>query len=340
MAKGAAARAAARRQRDKWKSKRWYSIRAPRNPWSFKVIGETMAEEEEMLLGRHYEILQYELDGDFSKMNVKVQFRIHEVIGSDALTEYIGHELLKDHIRRQVRRDRGKIDDTVDLVTKDGYYIRVKPMMITRNKIKASQKQEMRSQARDLIIKFGATTTWIDIQKATLDGTLETQIREAASKIQPVRDVMIRRVQLIQSGVEVSDGPTLQEIISQEEVEKQDDAVEEDSEEIDIPVDELPDSIAEAVAEAVPDGKITEAELEREDGETVYEVTVEKDGKEIEIELSLEGDVLEVEEEESDESSAEVDYESMTVAQLKELLKKAGKPVSGKKAELIERLKE
>nr|AIF11436.1 ribosomal protein S3Ae (RP-S3Ae, RPS3A) [uncultured marine group II/III euryarchaeote KM3_52_A01] len=166
MAKGAAARAAARRQRDKWKSKRWYSIRAPRNPWAFKIIGETMAEEEEMLLGRHYEILQYELDGDFSKMNVKVQFRIHDVIGSDALTEYIGHELLKDHIRRQVRRDRGKIDDTVDLVTKDGYYIRVKPMMITRNKIKASQKQEIRSQARDLIIKFGATTTWVDMQKS------------------------------------------------------------------------------------------------------------------------------------------------------------------------------
>ena len=99
MAKGAKARAAARRQRDKWKSKRWFSIRAPRNPWSFKVIGETMAEEKEMLIGRHYEILQYELDGDFSKMNVKVQFRITEVIGSDSLTEYIGHELLKDHIR-------------------------------------------------------------------------------------------------------------------------------------------------------------------------------------------------------------------------------------------------
>ena len=216
MAKGAAARAAARRQRDKWKSKRWYSIRAPRNPWSFKAIGETMAEEEEMLVGRHYEILQYELDGDFSKMNVKVKFRITEVIGSDALTEYIGHEILKDHIRRQVRRERGKIDDTIDLVTKDGYYIRVKPMMISRNRIKASQKQEMRTQARDLIIKFGATTTWVDMQKATLDGTLETQIREAASKIQPVRDVMIRRTQLIQSGVEVSDDPTLEEIIAQE----------------------------------------------------------------------------------------------------------------------------
>ena len=41
--------------------------------------------------------------------------------------------------------------------------------------------------------------------------------------------------------------------------------------------------------------------------------------------------------EESDDSA---DYESKTVVQLKELLKQAGKPVSGKKAELIERLKE
>jgi hypothetical protein len=32
------------------------------------------------------------------------------------------------------------------------------------------------------------------------------------------------------------------------------------------------------------------------------------------------------------------DYSSMTVAELKELLKAAGKPVSGKKSELIERL--
>ena len=332
MAKGAAARAAARRQRDKWKSKRWYSIRAPRNPWSFKVIGETMAEEEEMLVGRHYEILQYELDGDFSKMNVKVKFRISEVIGSDALTEYIGHELLKDHIRRQVRRERGKIDDTIDLVTKDGYYIRVKPMMISRNRIKASQKQEMRTQARDLIIKFGATTTWIDMQKATLDGTLETQIREAVSKIQPVRDVMIRRTQLIQSGVEVSDGPTLEEIISQEvEIKKS----EEDEEE----AEGLADTVAEAVEDVVDEIKEAVSEVAGElkigSGTTAVDAAVEGA---IEVAEEVVESVKEVAEAISGDS--DTDYESMTVAELKVLLKEAGKPVSGKKAELIERLKE
>ena len=295
MAKGAAARAAARKQRDKWKSKRWFTIRAPRHPWSFRVIGETIAEDEEQLIGRHYEMVQNELDGDFSKMHVKVQFRISGVVGADALTEYIGHEFLKDHIRRQVRRDRGKIDDTVDVVTEDGFYIRIKPLMISRHRIKGSQKQQMRTLARDIILKVGATSTWVDFQKATLDGTLEAQIREAASKIQPIRDVMIRRTQLMQSGVVTKDGPTLEQVIEDERA-AQDEA----------------DSVAEEIEE----------------------------DEEIEVEASLEEEALEVEEEESGESVGEVDYESMTVAQLKELLKEAGKPVSGKKAELIERLKE
>ncbi|HIH66799.1 MAG TPA: SAP domain-containing protein, partial [Candidatus Thalassarchaeaceae archaeon] len=44
--------------------------------------------------------------------------------------------------------------------------------------------------------------------------------------------------------------------------------------------------------------------------------------------------------EEDTSEDAQPDYESMTVPQLKELLKKEGKPVSGKKADLIARLTE
>ena len=306
MAKGAVARAAARKQRDKWKLKRWFTIRAPRHPWSFNIIGETIAEDEEQLIGRHYEIMQNELDGDFSKMHVKVQFRITGVVGADALTEYIGHEMLKDHIRRMVRRDRGKIDDTVDVVTEDGFYIRVKPLMISRHRIKGSQKQQMRTLARDIILKVGATSTWVEMQKASLDGTLETQIKEAASKIQPVREVMIRRTQLMQSGVITKDGPTLEQVLEDEQAKMQ--AAKSEDEEEDTPFEDDSDEAPEEVADEVGDTEGTESEEEED------EVT-----------------------EDSDDLT---DYESMTVVQLKELLKEAGKPVSGKKAELIERLKE
>ena len=220
MAKGASARAAARRQKDKWKAKRWYSIRAPRNPWSFKKIGETLAEEEALLIGRPYEIMQNELDGDFTKMHVKLKFRISDVVGNDAITEFIGHDVMKDFVRRQIRRDRGKIDDTIDVVTDDGFFVRIKPFIVTRSSVKASQKSETRSVARDVVLKFCAQSTWIKVQKALMDGSLEESVSTAISKIQPVRAVFFRRSQLIQEGVVVDDGPTLEEIKAEEKAAK------------------------------------------------------------------------------------------------------------------------
>ena len=297
MAKGASARAAARRQKDKWKAKRWYSIRAPRNPWSFKVIGETIAEEEEMLVGRPFEIMQNELDGDFTKMHVKIKFRIKEVVGNDAITEFVGHDVMKDFVRRQIRRDRGKIDDTIDVVTEDGFFVRIKPFIVTRSSVKASQKHESRSVTRNEVVKFCAQSTWINVQKALMDGSLEDTVSKAISKIQPVRAVFFRRSQLIQDGVVVDDGPTLEEIKSEEKAAKeQEEESPEEGHSSDDPSDEV------------------DPDEEKVDGPADEDQEV--------------GD------------SDDADYDSMTVAQLKELLKEAGKPVSGKKADLITRLSE
>ena len=299
MAKGASARAAARRQKDKWKAKRWYSIRAPRNPWSFKVIGETLAEEESLLKGRPYEIMQNELDGDFTKMHVKVKFRISDVVGNDAITEFIGHDVMKDFVRRQIRRDRGKIDDTIDVVTDDGFFVRIKPFIVTRSSVKASQKSETRSVARDVVMKFCGQSTWINVQKALMDGSLEESVSTAISKIQPVRAVFFRRSQLIQEGVVVDDGPTLEEIKAEEKAAKE-------TQESLNETQDLLDSI----------------EAEDNDGTTDTQVVDEAPPKE------------------DTSEDAQPDFESMTVAQLKELLKKEGLPVSGKKADLIARLTE
>jgi small subunit ribosomal protein S3Ae len=298
MAKGASARAAARKQKDKWKSKRWYSIRAPRNPWSFKVIGETIAEEEELLVGRQFEIMQNELDGDFTKIHVKIKFKIKEVVGNDAITEFVGHDVMKDFVRRQIRRERGKIDDTIDVVTEDGFFVRIKPFIVTRSSVKASQKQESRSLARNEVVKFCANSTWINVQKALMDGSLEESVSNAISKIQPVKAVFFRRSQLIQKGVVLDDGPTLEEIKAEEKTAKE--QREESSE-------DEGDASEETLTEEAPEE------------ETVADSA---------------------EEAQEEETSVDVDYDSMTVAQLKELLKEAGKPVSGKKADLISRLSE
>jgi small subunit ribosomal protein S3Ae len=213
----AKARAAARKQKDKWKTKRWFTIRAPRYPWDFKRIGETLGEEEEHIVGRTYEITQQEFDGDFTKMHVKVRFRVIECVGQDALTEFIGHCHQSDHVRRQIRRYRGKIDDVVDVVTQDGFLVRLKPLMITERRIKSSVKSAMRLAARDVILTQSARKTFAELQKSLLGTEMEDEVSKAVRKVYPVRSAVIHKSQLLQSGVVSESGPTLDEIHADEE---------------------------------------------------------------------------------------------------------------------------
>jgi len=316
--KGASSRAAARKQKDKWKAKRWYTIRAPRQPWHFKVIGETLGEEDELLIGRMYEITQQEVDGDFSKMHVKLKFRVTEIVGQDAITEFAGHEVLKDHVRRQVRRYRGKVDDVIDAITEDGYYVRIKPFLITQGRVKTSQKKGIRDACREVILQAAARNTWMALQKQILSGELEQSVEKAARKVVSVKTVFIRKSQLVQEGVIVEDGPTLDEILDNEsKAASAKKAALEAAMEDDDSEDETPDVLAAAEASA---DDADDADETEDDAEEVDDAATE--------------------EEPAESTEDAPDYASLKVAELKELLKAAGKPVSGKKAELIARLQE
>ena len=320
----AKARAAARKQRDKWKTKRWYTIRAPRHPWNYQNIGETIGESDEHIIGRIYEMTQQEFNGDFTKMHVMLRFRVSETVGQDALTTFVGHHHQTNHIRRQNRRYRGKIDDVLDVVTEDGYLVRIKPLIITQKRVQTSVKQSIRAKTRDVLHGFVAKTTYDGLQVAMLDGSLENEIQNQIKSIYPCRSVVIRKSQLLQEGVTMDHGPTLDEIHAEEarkeaEIKAKKAAAlaeamaEEEAEGDDDAADDSDDDVAEEVAEA------EEAPAEEE--------AVEEEAPEEEAPAE-------------EEASGDVDYSSMTVAELKDLLKAAGKPVSGKKAELIERLQE
>lgn len=320
----AKARAAARKQRDKWKTKRWYTIRAPRHPWNYQNIGETIGESDEHIIGRIYEMTQQEFNGDFTKMHVMLRFRVSETVGQDALTTFVGHHHQTNHIRRQIRRYRGKIDDVLDVVTEDGYLVRIKPLIITQKRVQTSVKQSIRAKTRDVLHGFVAKTTYDGLQVAMLDGSLENEIQNQIKSIYPCRSVVIRKSQLLQEGVTMDHGPTLDEIHAEEarkeaEIKAKKAAAlaeamaEEEAEGDDDAADDSDDDVAEEVAEA------EEAPAEEE--------AVEEEAPEEEAPAE-------------EAASGDVDYSSMTVAELKDLLKAAGKPVSGKKAELIERLQE
>ena len=329
----AKARAAARKQRDKWKNKRWFTIRAPRHPWNFKRIGETLGETDEHIMGRVYEMTQQEFSGDFTKMHVLLRFRVTEVVGQDALTTFVGHAHQSDHTRRQIRRYRGKVDDVVDVVTTDGFLVRMKPLMITERRCQTSVKQAMRAKSAEIIRSFAAKSTYSKVQEAMLGGDLETEIRNAVKAIYPCRNVVIRKSQLLQSGVVTEKGPTLDEIHAEESRQEAElkakkaaalAAAEEDD------ADDGEESGLLAAAEAME--SISEKE----------EVVEAPSEEEVEAAAEPEEEVEEVAEEVAEEESAETEASLMKLKkdELVERAKAAGVASSGTKADIVARLLE
>ena len=320
----AKARAAARKQRDKWKNKRWFTIRAPRHPWNFKRIGETLGETDEHIMGRVYEMTQQEFSGDFTKMHVLLRFRVTEIVGQDALTTFVGHAHQSDHTRRQIRRYRGKIDDVVDVVTTDGFLVRMKPLMITERRCQTSVKQAMRAKSAEIIRSFAAKSTYSKLQEAMLGGDLETEIRNAVKAIYPCRNVVIRKSQLLQSGVITEKGPTLDEIHADEARQEA----------------ELKAKKAAALAAAEEDD---EDEGEEAGLLAAAEAMESISEKEEIVEAPSEEDVeTESPEEVAEEASTETEASLMKLKkdELVEKAKAAGVASSGTKADIVARLLE
>ena len=147
-------RAEARRTKDKWKSKKWFNIYAPAS-FTSAPIGEGLAEEPSMLVGRISEITMQEINGDFAQMHVKLRFKVNEVRGQDAHTVFVGHDLTSDYVRRQTRRKHSKMDVAKDLVTKDGWSMVIKPLAISDLRIKSSQQTAIRTILENSIVELG-----------------------------------------------------------------------------------------------------------------------------------------------------------------------------------------
>jgi small subunit ribosomal protein S3Ae len=189
-------RAEARKVKDRWRSKVWYNINAP-EIFGASQIGETLADSPEKLEGRVTQITLQDITGDFSQMHVKLNFQIDRIIGLDAHTAFVGHDLTSDYIRRLTRRKHSKMDGVYDVVTLDGYRIRIKPMAITERRIKSSQQDAIRHEMATVVNEGASHATLPEVIRAMISGEMSKMIFRRCKPIYPIKRVEIRRSQVL-----------------------------------------------------------------------------------------------------------------------------------------------
>jgi len=193
------ARATAKKVKDRWRAKEWYKVYAP-EMFSKMQLGETPAETPDGVIGRITEATVQDLTGDFSKMHIKIKFKVNSVSGLDASTTFFGHDLTSDYVRRLTRRKRTKTDAVVDVTTKDAWEIRVKPMAVSEQRIQASQETAIRNIMGEEVKRIASEVTIGEFVRMLIMGDLAKKISDASKIIVPIKRIEIRKSEVTRTG--------------------------------------------------------------------------------------------------------------------------------------------
>ncbi|AEF96223.1 30S ribosomal protein S3ae [Methanotorris igneus] len=205
MAKMKARTVKGRKAKDTWKTKVWYNIYTAQE-FGGVLIGQTPASDPSLVIGRVAEVSLRDLTNDPTKHMIRVYFKIYGVSGTNAVSQFVGHDTTREYLKSQIRRRRSKIDAIVDVRTKDGYKIRVKAITLTAVRARARQKTAIRKKMMEIIKAMSEEKTFPEYVQAMLMGEMANRIHEECKKIFPLKSVMIYKSEVLEFGKKENEG--------------------------------------------------------------------------------------------------------------------------------------
>lgn len=182
---------------DKWKLKKLFEIIAP-PLFKESHIGNTVANDHRQLIGRIVEVALSDLTGDPKLQRMKLRFRITDVKGERALTNFLGHVITQDYEHSLVRRRTSKIYVNQTVGTKDDKKVVVKSFIITMDKLNLSRRNALRLKLIEAIGQFAKTENFEDFINSVLYGKVSAHVKKELHKIYPVRHAVIQKTEIPQ----------------------------------------------------------------------------------------------------------------------------------------------
>ncbi len=176
-----------------WKAKSWYKVFAP-EVLGKTYIGDTIANDPANVVGRIMQTTLGEIINDYARQNVKMKFKIANVTGDAAYTEFVGHEVTRDYLRSMIKRRTSRIDCHVPVTTKDGKRVDLTVTCFTLTRANLSQAHEIRSIISQMISKMGSEADMNGIITGIVNGDFSREVFKAVKPVFP-----IRRVEVIKS---------------------------------------------------------------------------------------------------------------------------------------------
>jgi small subunit ribosomal protein S3Ae len=160
-------------------------------------LGLVPADNPDKLIGRVMDATLYDLTNDFAHQYLKMYFQVLKVDGKTAQTIFKGHEYSRDYLRSLVRRRTTRVDQILDITTKDGYKLRVAVCAFTLSRIKTTQERAIRAVMRQIVQEKASELTFDQFVQEMVLGKIASDVYNEAKKIAPLRHVGIRKSRLL-----------------------------------------------------------------------------------------------------------------------------------------------
>lgn len=182
----------------KIKKKRWISIVSPM--FNDQVIGDTNVFDIKNALGKNLKINLMTLMGDPRKQNIDILFKTEKLKGdTSVIAEAKGYNVQHPALKKLVRRGKTKIQDSFKCYTGDKKPVIVKSFMLTRFIVNNSVASKIRTRVKQLTVNKVAKTSFEDFVKSIIQTSFQREMKDAMSKIYPLRVMEFNTVKIITS---------------------------------------------------------------------------------------------------------------------------------------------
>lgn len=164
-----------------------------------RLLGQTPTTDPKLLIGRNMDVGVPEITGDNSKYYMKLKVRINKIEGKTCLTSFNGFECAREHLMRMVRKRNKKVENVFDVVTKDGWLLRIKPWTILNGRPASTVENKMRLFMMKFLNEFARENNINDMIRKIISTEVQMRIKREGSKIYPVRFSEIARIKVMRS---------------------------------------------------------------------------------------------------------------------------------------------
>jgi small subunit ribosomal protein S3Ae len=207
---------------DKWRKKKYFTVLAPK-VFQERELGQSIAYDSASLEGRYVKTNLMMLTGNIKKQHVNITFKVIRVQGDTAFTMVDAYAVAPSAIKRRVRRQRDRIDESFQCVTKDNRIVRIKPLVLTRIKTSRSVKSALRNALLQYVVNFVRKVDYDSLVMDVIHEKFQKSIVNAVGKIVPIRFVDIRSMKYLgeQKGASVEAQPETPEVKPEETPKKE-----------------------------------------------------------------------------------------------------------------------